>query len=74
MRVVESEEMVIEVPFKSNVGGKYEIVCSIKELPLNLIFDTWASDVTISSVEANFMLKNSYFKKSDIKSKKYYQV
>ncbi len=32
-----------------------------------MIFDTGASDVTISSVEANFMLKNDYLSSKDIK-------
>ena len=39
-----------------------------------MIFDTGASDVTISSVEANFMLKNGYLSDKDIKGKRYYQV
>lgn len=39
-----------------------------------MIFDTGASDITISSVEANFMLKNRYHSGKDIKGKRYYQV
>lgn len=70
----ESEGLVCEVPIIKHQGGTYEVTCSINELPLKLIFDTGASDVTISSVEANFMLKNGYLKESDIKGKKYYQV
>lgn len=70
----ESEGLVCEVPMIKHQGGTYEVACSINELPLKLIFDTGASDVTISSVEANFMLKNGYLKESDIKGKKYYQV
>ncbi|MBR0532057.1 MAG: retroviral-like aspartic protease family protein, partial [Bacteroidales bacterium] len=42
--------------------------------PLQMIFDTGASDVTISSVEASFMLKNGYLSNRDIKGKKYYQT
>jgi predicted aspartyl protease len=30
--------------------------------------------VTISSVEANFMLKNDYLNSRDVKGKKYYQI
>lgn len=70
----ESEGLVCEVPIIKHQGGTYEVTCSINELPLKLIFDTGASVVTISSVEANFMLKNGYLKESDIKGKKYYQV
>ena len=39
-----------------------------------MIFDTGASDITISSVEANFMLKNGYLSERDVKGKRYYQV
>ena len=39
-----------------------------------MLFDTGASDVTISSVEANFMLKNGYLSDKDIKGKRYYQI
>ena len=44
--------------------------CSINGLPLHFCFDTGASGVTISSVEAQFMLKNGYLKSADIKGKK----
>ena len=37
-----------------------------------MIFDTGAADVTISSVEANFMLKNGYLSDGDIKGKRNY--
>ena len=37
-----------------------------------MVFDTGASDITISSVEANFMLKNGYLSDKDIKGKKQY--
>lgn len=70
----QSKGLVCEVPMIKHQGGTYEVACSINELPLKLIFDTGASDVTISNVEANFMLKNGYLKESDIKGKKYYQV
>ena len=55
-------------------GGTFEIPCEINGLPLQMIFDTGASDVTISSVEANFMLKNGYLLDKDVKGKRYYQV
>ncbi|MFR0773180.1 MAG: aspartyl protease family protein [Alistipes finegoldii] len=38
-------------------SGVYEIPCTINELPLKFFFDTGASTVTISSVEANLCLK-----------------
>ena len=70
----EKEEKVFEVALKRKSGGTFEVPCEINGLPLQMIFDTGASDVSISSVEANFMLKNSYLKSSDIKGKRYYQV
>jgi len=68
------EESISEIAFKRHGGGTFEIPCDINGLPLQMIFDTGASDVTISSVEANFMLKNGYLSDNDIKGKRYYQV
>ena len=70
----EKEETITEIAVKRNPGGTFEIPCDINGLPLQMIFDTGASDVTISSVEANFMLKNGYLSDKDIKGKRYYQV
>lgn len=56
----EKEETVTEIAVKRNPGGTFEIPCDINGLPLQMIFDTGASDVTISSVVANFMFKNGY--------------
>ncbi len=70
----EKEEAVTEIAVKRNPGGTFEIPCDINGLPLQMIFDTGASDVTISSVEANFMFKNGYLSDKDIKGKRYYQV
>ena len=66
--------MTVEVALKRHSGGTFEIPCDINGLPLQMIFDTGASDVTISSVEASFMLKNGYLSNRDIKGKKYYQT
>ena len=41
-------------------GGVSIIPCKVNGLNLNFIFDTGASDVSISLTEANFMLKNGY--------------
>lgn len=64
-------EETAEVPFTKE-AGIYKVKCTINGLPLHFYFDTGAADVTISSVEAQFMLKNDYLKPSDIKGKKYY--
>ncbi len=53
-----------EIPFTPD-GGCVSVKCSINELPLRFIFDTGASIVSLSQVEANFMLKNGYLKRED---------
>ena len=47
-------------------GGASIIPCKVNGLNLNFIFDTGASDVSISLTEASFMLKNGYLDISDI--------
>ena len=70
----QQEERVTEIAVKRNPGGTFAIPCDINGLALQMIFDTGASDVTISSVEANFMLKNGYLSEKDVKGKRYYQI
>lgn len=59
---------VTELPF-SMEGGVCKVKCTINGLPLYFVFDTGASDVSISSVEANFMLKNGYLTDADFLGK-----
>jgi uncharacterized protein (TIGR02145 family) len=47
-------------------GGVSIIPCKVNGLSLSFIFDTGASDVTISLTEAKFMFKNGYLSKNDI--------
>lgn len=47
-------------------GGVSIIPCKVNGLKLNFIFDTGASNVSISMTEASFMLKNEYLFKEDI--------
>lgn len=68
------ETTITEISMKRSPGGTFEIPCDINGLPLQMVFDTGASDVTISSVEANFMLKNGYLSERDVKGTRYYQV
>ena len=68
------EEQITEVPITRKAGGTFNVDCSVNGLALNMIFDTGASDVSISKVEADFMLKNNYLSMSDIKGKQYYQT
>lgn len=65
---------ISEVPMKKMYSGIYEIGCEVNGLPLKFVFDTGASSVTISSVEAQFMLKNGYLKSEDIKEKEYFTI
>lgn len=58
-------EKVVEVPFTQE-GGVYKVKCVINGLPLHFIFDTGASAVSMSDIEALFMLKNDYLKAQDI--------
>ncbi len=56
---------IVEIPF-TPAGGVSEVSCSINGLPLKFIFDTGASIVSLSMVEANFMMKNGYLKRNDV--------
>lgn len=66
----DTESVVSEIEMKKMYSGTYEIPCQVNGLPLKMIFDTGASDVTISSVEANFMFKNGYLSSNDVKGKR----
>ena len=67
------EKKVVEVPF-SKANGVTKVDCTINNLPLNFVFDTGASDVTLSQVEANFMFKNNYLNDKDIAGEQHYQT
>ena len=53
-------------------SGIYTIPCEVNGLRLRFIFDTGAADVSISSTEALFMLKNDYLKSENIIGKDKY--
>lgn len=71
---VPAETVTSEIPIQRHPGGTFEVPCSVNGLDLRMIFDTGASDVSISKIEADFMLKNNYLSKNDIKGKQYYQT
>jgi clan AA aspartic protease (TIGR02281 family) len=50
------------------------VKCKINGLPLFFLFDTGACDISLSNVEASFMLKNNYISPQDIRGKQDYQV
>ncbi len=64
----------VSIPMKISGDGTYEVSCKINELGLNLIFDTGASDISISKTEAEFMLKNGYLSKNDITGTSSYMI
>jgi clan AA aspartic protease (TIGR02281 family) len=62
------------VKTKELKSGVYEIPCTVNDLPLKFIFDTGASTITISSLDAAFMLKNNYLNEYDFGSKRNYRT
>lgn len=54
-----------EIPFTKE-NGVCNVKCKINDLPLYFVFDTGASTVSLSMVEANFMMKNGYLSKKDV--------
>jgi clan AA aspartic protease (TIGR02281 family) len=69
---VEEPETAI-LPMKNISSGTYEIKCQINELPLNFLFDTGASDISISQTEVDFMLKNGFLNKTDVLGSQNYE-
>lgn len=55
-------------------GGVFTIPCTVNGLKLKFIFDTGASDVSISLTEALFMLKNGYLTANEIYGSSYAQI
>ena len=65
------EEVVVEVPFTKD-GSMCVVKCTINNLPLHFIFDTGASIVSMSDVEATFMMKNGYLSSKDVVGKQHF--
>lgn len=65
-------QRVSEIPFVRTEGGLCKVKCNINGLPLNFWLDTGASDVSLSIVEATFMMKNGYLSKDDVVGNAYY--
>lgn len=57
-----------------DTGGVYEVPIEINGANMNFIFDTGASDITISAVEAIFLLKQGALTEDDIIGTEYYQI
>lgn len=59
------EQEITEVPFTKEYA-LCKVKCQINGLPLEFLFDTGASNVTLSMVEASFMMKNGYLSQKDV--------
>lgn len=66
------ETTVSEVPFTKE-NGICNVKCQINGLPLYFVFDTGASIVSLSMVEATFMMKNGYLNSKDVVGSQYFQ-
>lgn len=56
------------------LNGVYVMPCKVNGLSLKFIFDTGASDVSISLTEALFMLKNGYLSEDALIGTEYYRI
>ncbi len=73
--VVTSQSLIAQTKIKMvKESGVYMVPCKINGLPLKFVFDTGASDVSISLTEAVFMIKNGYLDKMDIGENVYYAI
>jgi clan AA aspartic protease (TIGR02281 family) len=57
-----------------NVNGIYQIPCKVNGIPMKFIFDTGASDVSISITEAKFLLKQNLLSNEDFIENVNYQI
>ena len=60
------------VIYMKKKGGVYTIPCKVNGVSLKFIFDTGASDVSLSMTEAMFMFKNGALKESDFRGTQNY--
>lgn len=66
-----SAQTVIKVEEKD---GVYMVPCKVNGLDLKFIFDTGASDVSLSLTEASFMMKNGHLQASDFVGVDRYEI
>lgn len=60
------------IPMQLEPSGIYTIPCEVNGLKLRFVFDTGASDVHLSLLDAAFMIKNGYIKEEDFIGKDSY--
>lgn len=56
------------------INGIYYVPCKVNEIPMKFVFDTGASDVSISITEAKFLIKQGLISKNDIIGQVNYQI
>ena len=56
------------------INGVFKINCTVNGVPMSFIFDTGATDVSISLTEALFLIKNGFLKPEDIKGDVTYTI
>lgn len=66
-----SGQIVVEM---TPMGNVYSLPGKVNGLELNFIFDTGASDVSLSMAEAIFMVKNGYLVEDDFIGVSYSQI
>lgn len=64
-------QKTIKMEYKN---GIYTIPCKVNGVPMKFIFDTGASDVSISLTEAEFLLKQGLLEETDIKGRVKYKI
>lgn len=64
-------QKVIEMNYEN---GIYTVPCKVNGIPMKFIFDTGASDVSISLIEAKFLIKQGLLKDEDIKGTVKYKI
>lgn len=69
--LISFSQKIIEMEQKNGVNY---ISCMINNIPMKFIFDTGASNVTISKTEALFLIKQGQLSKNDIIGKTEYQI
>jgi clan AA aspartic protease (TIGR02281 family) len=68
---ITNAQVVIQMEKENNT---FKIPCKINGIDLKFIFDTGASDVSISLTEALFMIKNGFLSSDDIIGTEYYKI
>jgi clan AA aspartic protease (TIGR02281 family) len=67
-----SKSSLKKVIIMKNSGGVYMIPCRVNGVELDFIFDTGASDVSLSIVEANFLYKKGLLNDEDFRGTQNY--